>query len=655
MAALEQDQGEVPLHASALRLGLTGSRGAVTCFLWMTAIDKQKRHEWNELEVLVDSLTYLQPHFITPWLFQSWNLSYNVSAECDRVNDKYFYIARGVNLQAHGERQNRDNPTMRYWIGFYTHHKINQSDETNVHRSLLELSNIPPNERDPARFYVVDAQGKKSVDVKPGSEFEKFCKAHPQLVRRLQMGIPRDTRSEDRHQFKCATPEAVVLFLAENRRVPSLFVDPPPEPLGSWQQKPDKLKPVYDRFPALPPPVETPSPTNPRPARPTLPLGADPAHWSTVPFELGDLTAADAPLKDHQDANLIGRAWYGYAVEPVPPPDPDVPGESMPVVDRVRQRLPKYMAAILFRQQPARAQSYAAERLQQEGWFDDEGWEVPNWFGDRKVVIGTDPGQMSQAAWREAYLMWQRHGVANHLMFPSPTAETITRDKAADFRKALEAGTVKQGMPIPPALLPASVAFRVIAQYESSRTMSNFGHHFSRALVEQEPDTVTARKLFHRADELRLTADLGEALAIYEGNPDEKQSGAIQRWKKVLLAEGHKDFRSDDLTQEETYEVERKYLELVNEQLKLRLTRLQPLVPLVPKTSADVFTDWILNKGPFDINVDDEGKEVPADKGQPLISDATRKAVQGRHVQPGKSQGPPKQLPPPQPPGSPTT
>jgi hypothetical protein len=322
-------------------------------------------------------------------------------------------------------------------------------------------------------------------------------------------------------------------------------------------------------------------------------------------------------------------------------------------VDRVRQRMPKYMAAILFRQQPARAQSYAAERLQQEGWFDDEGWEVPNWFGDRKVVIGTDPGQMSQAAWQDAYKMWKRQGEDNHLLFPSAAAETITREKAAEFRKALDTlGPFKPGMrreDLSPDLQPLFDAFRVMTQYETNRTMSNFGHHYNRAQVEAEPDTVTARKLFHRAEALRLTADLADALAVYEGNgnPDDKQPGAIRLWKKVLLVEGHKDFRRDDLTQEETYEVERKYLELVNEQLKLRLTRLQPLVPLVPKTSADVFTDWILNKGPFDINVDDEGKEVPADKGQPLISDATRKAVQGRHVQPGKPQGPPQ--PPPKP------
>src|SRR5262245_62034321 len=97
MLGMRQEQlGAVELTGSALRLSLTGSRGLAVCFLWWTAIEKQKRHEWNKLSKLVRSVTKLQPHFITPWLFQSWNLAYNVSVENDRIRDKYFYITQGI-------------------------------------------------------------------------------------------------------------------------------------------------------------------------------------------------------------------------------------------------------------------------------------------------------------------------------------------------------------------------------------------------------------------------------------------------------------------------------------------------------------------------------------------------------------------------------
>src|ERR1700676_789513 len=85
----EKNQGEVELTGAALRLSLTGSRGLVVCVLWIMAQDKQTHHEWNELELIIRTLTKLQPHFITPWLFQTWDLAYNVSVEADRIKDEY--------------------------------------------------------------------------------------------------------------------------------------------------------------------------------------------------------------------------------------------------------------------------------------------------------------------------------------------------------------------------------------------------------------------------------------------------------------------------------------------------------------------------------------------------------------------------------------
>ncbi|MFM7149880.1 MAG: hypothetical protein ACKO23_08570, partial [Gemmataceae bacterium] len=179
LAIREDTRGEVELTGAVVRLGLTGSRGLATCILWTNAIEKQRRNQWNELEVLVRSLTKLQPHFITPWLFQSWNLAYNVSVESDRVRDKYFYVSRGLELLAEGERQNRDHPDLRWSTGFYGQHKVCMSDETNYMRSLFQLSLIPPNERDPARFW---KQGEEGPTFN-WAEFEKFCSQHPQLCR----------------------------------------------------------------------------------------------------------------------------------------------------------------------------------------------------------------------------------------------------------------------------------------------------------------------------------------------------------------------------------------------------------------------------------------------------------------------------------------
>ena len=102
----EVARGEVELTSSAVRLMLTGSRGLAVTVLWYNAMDKQKRGEYHDLELIVSSITKLQPYFITPWLYQSWNISFNVAVECDRPRDKYYYISRGLDLLAEGERRN---------------------------------------------------------------------------------------------------------------------------------------------------------------------------------------------------------------------------------------------------------------------------------------------------------------------------------------------------------------------------------------------------------------------------------------------------------------------------------------------------------------------------------------------------------------------
>ena len=77
-------------------------------------------------------------------------------------------------------------------------------------------------------------------------------------MRRLREGIHKDTVSEQRCQFTCPTPEAVVQFLADNYRVPSLYPEGQPTPPGEkWAEKTDE-KPDPDpleRFPVLPPPA----------------------------------------------------------------------------------------------------------------------------------------------------------------------------------------------------------------------------------------------------------------------------------------------------------------------------------------------------------------------------------------------------------------
>ncbi|HVL12800.1 MAG TPA: hypothetical protein VM529_09550, partial [Gemmata sp.] len=155
----EVEQGEQDIGSSTRQLLSLAGRGFYVAYLWHSAIDKQKRNDFHKMDQLIRRVTQLQPHFITPWIFQSWNIAYNVSVEMQGSGDMYYYIARGIDLLAEGERrQGRTDPEtgrrlgspdMRYWIAFTYQNKFGVSDNVEVLRCLFQLSCISPDDRNP--------------------------------------------------------------------------------------------------------------------------------------------------------------------------------------------------------------------------------------------------------------------------------------------------------------------------------------------------------------------------------------------------------------------------------------------------------------------------------------------------------------------------
>jgi len=651
----EEDRGEVELVGAVVRLGLTGvSRGLATCVLWYTAIDKQKKNQWNELEVLARVLTKLQPHFITPWLFQSWNLSYNVSVEADRVRDKYFYITRGLELLAQGERQNKYQPDLRWSIGFYGQHKICLSDETNYLRSLFQLSIVPPNERDPARFYLPDGEIN-------WAEAEKFCKEWPQLVRRLHVGMHRENLREKKRLFTCETFPDIVQFLEENYQVPSLYVVPPLPPLfvsstkedpnariRRWDaSKKDQLLNVEARFPVLPPQRDG-------------------------MYDPESITDA-SPLRDSTDMYTCAQAWFAYSQEALPRPG-ELPGSSEPIDlnERTRLRRPRNMTTLIFRNYPAQGRRYMAERLQQEGWFLDEGWDCKNLFSDSRTLVVGGGEKWSLDAWKRAFRAWERHGQENKLLFGDIAEEERTRQEAERFAKKYR----MQPNGMPPELNPDELspeeqreyrAARVMFEYNFYRQLSNFAHHYNRCEVEQKPETIACRLLFYLADQANLAGSPLRTLDIYSRpvTTDQikeqynatvesdawkaKAYSPLQAWRDLVLLK-NKAFRRDSFAEELSAEVQIRYLQLYNRaeglKLKEQLVRAAPGLPLTPKFVPSEFTAPII-QGPF-AGTDDEGVPLIGEGSMRTVLDRMG-LVSPKPQAPGSSSGQPTANPTPTP------
>ncbi len=478
----ETARGEVELASSAVRLMMTGSRGIAVTLLWYNAMDKQKRGEWHELELLVKSITKLQPYFITPWLYQSWNISFNVAVECDKPRDKYYYISRGLELLSEGERRNRGtgdeggapdpnrivfpgNPELRHHMGFTYQLKIGTSDERLTMRCLLELSCIDPVERDPDRFLTKDEFGRPLIKT---DKFVDFCHDHPRLVRRLREQLGQDD------------PHVIVQFLKDHQKIPSRFHPARPG-------KPSELKDPLDQFPILPP------------------------HEGSWPnSQIRDLTSESV------DVFLICRTWYEFAQKPLPPPDPN-PRATIQDYDKLRFRIPKGMMTQIFRQYPARAQVYIGETLGSEGFFDSDGWDLAKAFdrldlraGGEGTIVGKDAKYHSRHAWDKGYEKYREFGIKNGLYLP-PSEIKELNSQAALFRD-----TVMPDRKVKPDEMPqvqadwrtgklgASLDAHTKLFYGASyRRMLNFDTFLYQSEAERDPVTSSARKLIFEAERMR--------------------------------------------------------------------------------------------------------------------------------------------------------
>ncbi|MDR3459298.1 MAG: hypothetical protein P4N60_17855 [Verrucomicrobiae bacterium] len=62
-------------------VALGGFRGLISNFLWMRASDLQQDDKFFEASQLATWITDLEPHFSQVWVFQGWNMSYNISVK----------------------------------------------------------------------------------------------------------------------------------------------------------------------------------------------------------------------------------------------------------------------------------------------------------------------------------------------------------------------------------------------------------------------------------------------------------------------------------------------------------------------------------------------------------------------------------------------
>jgi hypothetical protein len=133
----QKSLGRVNPVSGTAQLVLGGFRGVAVTLLWHEAQELQRQGRFFEIEPLVKSITLLQPHFYSPWEFQSWNFAFNVAAEWEGVRDKYYWIEKGIDFMKTATETNRNKADLEWYVGYMYFTRFGQSDEKKFLREIF--------------------------------------------------------------------------------------------------------------------------------------------------------------------------------------------------------------------------------------------------------------------------------------------------------------------------------------------------------------------------------------------------------------------------------------------------------------------------------------------------------------------------------------
>ncbi len=124
-------------------VALGGFRGLISNFLWIRANDLQQDDKFFEAAQLADWITKLEPTFTQVWLFQAWNMAYNISVKFKenapgKYDDRWHWVERGIELlRDDGLRYNPNSILIYRELGWFFQHKIGQNlDDANMYYKL---------------------------------------------------------------------------------------------------------------------------------------------------------------------------------------------------------------------------------------------------------------------------------------------------------------------------------------------------------------------------------------------------------------------------------------------------------------------------------------------------------------------------------------
>ena len=111
-------------------VGLGGFRGIISEVLWIRATTLQDEGRYFELVQLADWITALDPRAAEAWVFNAWNLSYNVPAMLPDHASRLNWVRAGISLLADKAiPANPETPRLYRELGWLYQNKVGSDDD----------------------------------------------------------------------------------------------------------------------------------------------------------------------------------------------------------------------------------------------------------------------------------------------------------------------------------------------------------------------------------------------------------------------------------------------------------------------------------------------------------------------------------------------
>ena len=127
-------------------VALGGFRGLISNFLWIRANDLQQDDKFFEAAQLANWITDLEPHFSQVWVFQGWNMAYNISVKFKDFPDRWRWVYNGISLlRDKGLHYNPDDVLIYRELAWDYQHKMGANlDDANIYYKTEWANEMAP-------------------------------------------------------------------------------------------------------------------------------------------------------------------------------------------------------------------------------------------------------------------------------------------------------------------------------------------------------------------------------------------------------------------------------------------------------------------------------------------------------------------------------